>query len=115
MATLIRPWQTRHVKDGKRVPKGTPGARKVKERAHKWYGQGIPGLPPRKRVPLASDKTVARQMLAALERDGERGRVNLPTAAEKARTLLDHLEDYERHLLAEGACQEHTSKSVGRC
>jgi integrase len=114
MATLVRPWQVRYVKDGKRVPKGTPGAKKVKERAHKWYGQGIPGLPPKKRVPLASDKTVARQMLAELERDGERGKVKLPTAAEKRRTLADHLADYERFLLGKGDGAKHTRDTAHR-
>lgn len=40
MATLLKPWITRYVDvDGHQVRKNTPGARKVKERAAKWYGQ----------------------------------------------------------------------------
>jgi integrase len=114
MATLVRPWQVRYVKDGKRVPKGTPGAKKERERASKYYGQGIPGLPPRKRVPLATNKVVAQQMLAELVRDGERGMVKLPTAAEKRRSLADHLADYERFLLAKGDGAKHTRDTVYR-
>jgi hypothetical protein len=46
MAHLVRPWIYRYLdKHGKRVPKGTKGARRVKERARKWYGAAIPGLP----------------------------------------------------------------------
>ena len=79
MAHLIRPWVVEYRKavylDGtgrevakeaagarkgfRRVPKGTPGAKKVRYRAGKWYGQGIPGMPPKKRVPLCSDKRAA--------------------------------------------------------
>ena len=75
MAHLVRPTIVCYVerKTGKRVPKGAPGARKVRKCACKWYGQGIPGLPPRKRVPLAADKTAAQTMLADLVRKGERG------------------------------------------
>src|SRR5262245_56824929 len=80
MASLMKPWQVRYEKDGKRVPRGTPGAKKVKERARKWYGQDIPGLPRRKRVPLLSDKAVARRMLAELVRKGELGEVGLDDA-----------------------------------
>ncbi len=43
-------------KQGRRVPKGTPGAKRVKERARKWYGCAIPGYPPKKRVPLCGNK-----------------------------------------------------------
>ena len=33
MAHLVRPWQVRYILDGKRVPKGTPGAKKVRKGA----------------------------------------------------------------------------------
>jgi integrase len=100
MAHLVRPWQVRYVKDGKRVPKGAPGAKKVKGRARKWYGQGIPGLPPRKRVPLASDKAVARQLLADLVKKAERKEVGLndPYEQHRNRPLAEHLADFEAEL-----------------
>src|SRR5690349_13911017 len=100
MAHLVRPWITYYVLNGQRVPKSTPGAKKKKERARKWYGQGIPGLPPRKRVPLASDKTAAGQLLAEMVRKAERGEAGLwDSVREAAQLTLDqHLAGFERHL-----------------
>jgi integrase len=101
MAHLVRPWTYRYLdKDGKRVPKGTPGARKVKQKASKWYGAGIPGLPKTKRVPLATDKRAAQQLLAALVRKAERGEAGLEDGSVAARRtpLAGHLADFERHL-----------------
>ncbi len=101
MAHLVRPWTYRYLdKDGKRVPKGTPGARKVKERARKWYGAGIPGMPKTKRVPLAGDKRVAQVMLADLVRKAERGEAGLEDSTTEARQvpLSQHLDDFEASL-----------------
>jgi integrase len=100
MAHLVRPWIYRYVKDGKRVSKDTPGAKRVKERARKWYGQGIPGLPLKKRVPLASDKAAAQQMLARMIKEAEHGQAGLQDSITEAgkRELSIHLETFERHL-----------------
>ncbi len=103
MAHLIRPWLVRYVdKDGKRCPKDTPGARKVKQRARKWYGAGIPGLAPGKRIPLAAAKDTARQMLAELVKKGERGENPLEdrTAEAGKKELRHHLADFEAALRA---------------
>lgn len=43
-----------------------------------WYGQGIPGLPPTKRVPLATHKRVAEMVLADLVEKAERGVHRMP-------------------------------------
>jgi integrase len=117
MAFLVRPWTYRYIKDGKRVPKGTPGAKRVKERARKWYGVGIAGLPPRKRVPLASDKTVAQKMLADRVRKGERAVAGLSTPLDEheQRPLLEHLEDFGRDLAAKGDTAEYVQKTTNRC
>jgi hypothetical protein len=80
VAFLVRPWIVTYVDaDGRRCKKGTPGARKVRERASKWYGCAIPGLPPRKRVPLAQDKRSALKLLDKLVEKAERGRAGCPT------------------------------------
>ena len=103
MAHLIRPWQVRYVdRQGKRCPKDAPGAKRVRERARKWYGCAVPGYSTGKRVPLASDKNVARQMLAELVRRGERGEAGLRDRVADARTvpLSNHLDGFERHLRA---------------
>jgi hypothetical protein len=91
MAHLVRPWQVRYVdQSGKRCPKGTTGAKKRKERAAKWYAQGVPGLPAKKRVPLATDKRVAQRMLDELVERAERGGVGLPDLDHARRPLAQH-------------------------
>jgi hypothetical protein len=80
MAHLIRPWQVRYVLDGKRVPAGTPGAARVRQRASKWYGAGIPGQQKGRRVPLATNKDVARRLLANMVREAEMRLAGMPVA-----------------------------------
>jgi integrase len=101
MANLVRPRIVRYLdKDGKRVKKGAPDACRVKERARKWYAEGVPGWPKGKRVPLASDKTVARQILSDLVRKAERGEAGLEdeTTEARKRPLAEHLADFEAAL-----------------
>src|SRR5262249_22084366 len=118
MAHLVRPWIITYVNSkGKRVKKGTPGARKVRDRARKWYAQGVPGYPPKKRIPLASDKSVALRKLAELVGKGERKEANLvdPFEEHRARPLAEHLDDYARYLSAKGDTQAHVDKTMSRC
>jgi integrase len=97
MARLVRQSKTYYVDaSGARVPKGTSGAKKVREKSAKWYGQGVPGYPPTKRIPLATDRDSAQRMLDDLVRRAERGEAGLPNR-EAARTLLlDHLVAFEQ-------------------
>jgi hypothetical protein len=113
MAHLVRQFKVFYKKDGKRCPAGTPGAVRVRERLRKWYGASIPGFPPAKRVPLASDKNVARQMLAELVKKGERGEAGLADKATEAATvpLSQHLEDFEASLVARGT----GAKTINLC
>lgn len=96
MAFLVRPTKTEY-RDaaGSRVPKGTPGAKRVTVRASKWYGRGIPGLPPKKRVPLATDKAAARRLLADLCRRAEQGNAQLPDRDAARLPLAGHLEAFK--------------------
>src|SRR5262249_38428468 len=82
----------------------------------KWYAQGVPGLPPKKRVPLASDKNVARQMLAELVRKAERGEAGLEDAATEAQRtpLAEHLLDFEVALKARPVSAKHVRVTVAR-
>jgi integrase len=101
MGSLLRQQIVHHVDAaGNRVPKDTPGARKVTERTSKWYGQFTDPSGKRHRVPLCSDKIAARQMLAKLERDAQRGEVGLtdPHAEHRKRPIAEHVSDYEDHL-----------------
>ncbi|MDB5310480.1 MAG: xerD 1 [Gemmataceae bacterium] len=96
MAHLVRQKITYYVDvDGRRVPKGTPGAKKVRGKSAKWYGQGIPGFPPKKRVPLATDKTAAQRMLDDLVRRTERGQTTLPDRDAGRRPLTEYLPEFE--------------------
>jgi integrase len=118
MANLVRPWIVRYLgTDGKRVGRGAPGARRVKERARKWYAQGVPGWPKKKRVPLASDKKVAKKMLADLVDKAERGEVgwDSPVTRAQAVPLREHLDAYARYLAAKGDSPGHVQKAPSRC
>ena len=117
MATLLKPWITRYLDEGgKQVPKATPGARKVKERAAKWYGQFIAADGRRRRVPLATDKAASRQMLAALERDAQRGKAGLgdPYAGHRKAPIDDHIADFEIQLRNKGVCADYLHESMRR-
>src|SRR3954471_16194564 len=117
MASLLKPWVIRYVDhQGRQVAKGTPGARKRKERAAKWYGQYVDADGKRRRVPLCTDKVAARQMLAELERKAERTKVGVVDRfAEYRKAPLDsHLADYETHLRNKGVSGKHLSETMRR-
>lgn len=101
MAYIVRPWLVRWIDPAtkKRVPAGTPGAKKKEERAKKWYGVGVPGYG-KKRVPLAADKAASRRMLDNLIRAAEQGQAGIPDADAGRKRLADHLEEFERDMAA---------------
>jgi hypothetical protein len=106
----------RYVLDGKRVSKDTPGAKKLTEKARKWYAKGIPGHPPAKAFPLASDKSVAKVMLADLVRGAEKGEAGMvdPYEEHNKRPLLEHLADFETELRARGNGPTHVHDVIAR-
>src|SRR5262245_1561125 len=81
----------------RKVPAGTPGARKVKKKSGKWYGR-VPGST--KPVPLSSNKVAAQQLLAEMVKKAELGRAGLgdPFEGHGKRPLVEHLADYRREL-----------------
>src|SRR4051812_8884017 len=117
MGSLIKQQIVSHVDaQGRRVPRGTPGARKVKEKSSKWYGQFVDAEGVRRRVPLCTDKVAARQMLAALERGAELGRAGVTDkfAAHRNRPIAEHVSDYETHLRNRGISAKHLSETIRR-
>jgi integrase len=112
MASLVKIWITRYVdKAGHRVPKETPGAKKVKERSTVWYGQyKVDGK--YKREPLYTDKEASRQRLAELVKGIERGEVGLvnPHKHSLERNIEQHVQDYITHLTTEGVNPKHLSE-----
>jgi integrase len=95
MARLIKK-QTTHYHDaaGKRVPAGTPGASRFVVESRKWYAAGVPGWPPGKAIPLATDKRVAERMLAELVRKAELGAAGMRTTAPGQVELAPLLEEF---------------------
>jgi integrase len=117
MAALFKPWITRYVDlKGRQVRKGTPGARKKKLRASKWYGQYTDADGNRHRVPLCTDKVAALQMLADLERTAERQKVGIIDrfAEHRKAPIEQHLTDYETHLRNKGASDKHRAETLRR-
>ncbi|HXD87587.1 MAG TPA: hypothetical protein VN641_13910, partial [Urbifossiella sp.] len=101
MAHLVKVRIVRWVNaEGVRVPKGTKGARKLKERSSKFYGVGIPGYPPKKRFPLATDREAAKRMLAELVRRAERGQALVPDRDAARLPLAEHVKRFEGDLSA---------------
>lgn len=112
MASLVRVWMTRYQDSkGHRVPKGTPGAKKVKERSTGWYGQyKVKGK--WKRVPLYTDKQASNVRLAELVKQEERGEVGLinPHKRSMERDIDEHVTDYMTHLRTQGTNPKHLSE-----
>jgi integrase len=114
MAHLVRQKKVYFVDaNGKRCGRNKPGASKVVKELRKWYGAAIPGFPPRKRVPLATDRNVSLRMLAELVTKGERGEAGLTDSVVEAAAvpLARHLEDFEQSLRA----RETSDKQVRLC
>ncbi|WP_161602228.1 tyrosine-type recombinase/integrase [Tautonia marina] len=108
---------TRYVdKNGCRVSKQTPGARKVNERSTKYYGQYVDADSNRCRVPLSTDKTVARQQLAEIERQIELGKAGLvdPYGAQRKAPIASQIDAYEAHLRNKGVTSKHLAETMRR-
>src|SRR5262249_138442 len=60
--------------EGRQVPKGTPGARKVREKSRNWYGRPSGAARP---VPLCENKSAAQIMLNELEHKARLATVGL--------------------------------------
>jgi integrase len=112
MASLVKIWIVRYQdKQGRRVPKGTPGAKKVRERSTVWYGQYKVGRT-WKRVPLFTDKQASSVRLAEMVKGIERGEVGLVNPQKDAleRHIDEHVDDYLTHLRTQGTNPKHLSE-----
>ncbi len=106
-----RPVYSSRCPDGAHVNRDTPGAIRLKKTSSIWWGswRGTDGKP----TPYVSLKTNRREVADQIVRERERvallGAEGLkPTAnAERLRPLVDHLEDYRRHLAAGGRSPKH--------
>src|SRR5262249_13395431 len=96
-----------------KVPKGTPGAKKVKKKSAKWYGR-VPGSP--RAVPLSANKVAAQQLLAEMVKKAELGRAGLgdPFEAHRKKPLAEHLADFQADLRAKGNGPKQVRLKTGR-
>jgi integrase len=117
MASLFRPKRVHYqLANGKRVKKGTSGARKVRKRSEKWYALYLDANDEWKRKPLCADKTAAQTMLNDLltQEDHKRaGRIDGFDEA-MARPVAEHLADYKAHLQAKRNTEKHVALQMGR-
>jgi integrase len=112
MATVFKKSIVRYLDaSGKQVKKGTPGAKKVKEKSSKWYGR-VPSQP--RPVPLSADKKVAGILLHELIKKAENAKVGIGDPFEKhhRRPLAEHLADYRAVLKATGCGAKYIRDSV---
>ncbi len=108
MAFLFKPSVVYYVDArGKRVAKDSPGARKVTRVSTKWYAAGPP-LPAGKKVPLATDKVAAQQILAELVT-----RIERETATERAKQIAEDMAADQANKIAEdlAACETGPAES----
>jgi integrase len=82
----------------------------------KWYGEYVDAAGVTQRKPLATDKTAAQQLLAALVRKAELSRAGVadPFEEHRLKPLADHVEDYRRYLAAEGNTADYVAKTCSR-
>jgi hypothetical protein len=101
-------------RSGKRVPKGTKGARKVTTESSKYYACWREGKK-QVRVPLATDYEVSQVILADLIRQRERGEARMidPYKEHLDRPLLEHVNDYLAVVRSTTRSESH-HKETGR-
>lgn len=90
--------------------------RKRKCKTEKWYGQFRDLGGHVHRVPLATDKVAAQQMLADLVKQSERGHAGVsdPYAKHTWRPLTEHIKDFEKSTAANGATAKYTKMTAER-
>jgi hypothetical protein len=100
--------------NGRRVPKGTDGARRVQTQSRKYYACWREGKR-QVRVPLATDYQASQVLMAELIRRRERGEAGLinPFKEHLDRALSEHVQDYVDFVRSTTRC-EHHHKEVAR-
>jgi integrase len=117
MASLLKIHTVRYLDtSGRQVPKGTEGARRVKQKSRKWYGQFKDTHGRFQRVALYADKAASRSKLAEIERAVERGESGLVDRFAKHRraTIESHVDAYEAHLRVEGVSAGYLKEDLRR-
>ncbi len=117
MGRLFKQYITRYrMPDGRPVPKGTPGARKCKERSEKWYGEYRTASDELVRKPLARDKAAASTMLNDRELKAERTKSGRCDQFDEhnRQSLAEHIEAFGRSLTAKGNTTAHVTGTLAK-
>ena len=118
MASVYRPTVIRYIdSQGRQVPKGTPAAKRTREKSKTFRGRyrGADGKP--LTVSLCDDQDAAETMLNELVKRARReaaGDID-PFEDHRKRPLADHLEEFEAALLAKGATAKQATQVASRC
>ena len=118
MASVYRPTVIRYIdSQGRQVPKGSPGAKRVREKSKTFRGRyrGADGKP--RTASLCDDQDAAETMLGELVKRAKReaaGDID-PFEDHRKRPLADHLEEFENALLAKGATAKQAKQVTSRC
>jgi predicted RNase H-like HicB family nuclease len=106
MASLFRPTVIRYVNaQGRQIPKGAPGAKRVREKSKTYRGRYRTAGGKIRTVSLSDDHDAAETMLGELVKRAKRkasGDID-PFEDHRKRPLTEHLEDFEAALLAKAA------------
>jgi len=118
MAGTYRPTIIRYYdSQGRQVRKGTPGARRVREKSKTFWGR-VPDANGKLRpVALCDDADAAEDMLAAMKQRAKRiarGDID-PFEEHRKRPLAEHLEQFQSALLAKGATLKQAQQVFSRC
>ncbi len=117
MAGTYRPTIIRYLNaKGRQVPKGTPGARRVREKSKTFWGR-VPDANGKGRgVALCDDEDAAEEMLAAMKQRAKRikrGDID-PFEEHRERPLAEHVEDFRSFLESKGNTTAHVALTVQR-
>ncbi len=118
MGSIYRPTIIRYLdSQGRRVPKGTPGARRVRQKSKTYWGRCADETGEVRPVALCDDAEAAETMLAELKQRAKRiarGDVD-PFEKHRKRPLADHLKEFEEALLAKEATDKQAQQVASRC
>ncbi len=94
----------------------TEDGQRIRQFSRKWYGEYVDADGITRCVPLATDKTAAQQMLAALTRRAELGKAGCvdPFEQHRKRPLAEHLADFAGELQAKGDDPRHVGIVASR-
>ena len=118
MARVFKPLITRYVdKNGKRVKKSTPGARKAKPvEAKNWYGEFRDSSGRIRRVPVCTDEVAAKVMFGDLLHEAEKQQAGLIDRYDEHHRapLTDHVTTFEAHLRNKDNTEKYVLELSGK-